>query len=446
MTAFERYGVAVPEILLPKDVDLRRWAVIACDQYTQDRAYWQTAAEIAGGSPSTLNVIFPEAFLADADRDERIARIQQTMRRYLADGVFAPAQEAFMYLERRTAYGRVRRGLMLAVDLDAYEWRPFSTAPIRATEATVPERIPPRMKIRTGAPLELPHIMLLADDPDDALVGKTGGLAKAAPPVYDGDLQQDSGHLTGWAVRGEEAFAHVGRALETIAKKGTDKDGNTFLFAVGDGNHSLATAKAVWDEHKKTLRAQGKTDAEISASPVRYALVEVVNIYDAGLTFEPIHRVVFNADTADLTAFLCRKLGGTAQTVEDAAALARLVGDPAARGARFGFIATEAGKLVYRLLQTAITDLAIAALQPALDEYLAAHQAAGIEIDYIHGADETVQLGSKDGQLGILLPPIAKDSFFATIRGRGPLPRKSFSMGEASEKRFYVEARRLFPL
>ncbi|MDE6774605.1 MAG: DUF1015 domain-containing protein, partial [Treponemataceae bacterium] len=224
MTAFETYeayGVAVPEILLPEQIDLRRWAVIACDQYTQDRSYWQKAAQVAGDGPSTLDLIFPEAYLADADKDERIARIKQTMRRYLDGGVFAPARQGFMYIERTTAYGRTRKGLILAVDLDKYEWQPFSKAMIRATEATVPERIPPRMKIRTGAPLELPHIMLLADDPDDALVGKTGDLAKAGTPVYDGDLQQESGHLTGWAVCGEAAYEHVARALDAIAQKGT---------------------------------------------------------------------------------------------------------------------------------------------------------------------------------------------------------------------------------
>ena len=220
------------------------------------------------------------------------------------------------------------------------------------------------------------------------------------------------------------------------------KGRNPLLLAVGDGNHSLATAKAVWDEHKKTLVAQGATDADIAQSPVRYALVEIVNIYDAGLTFEPIHRVVFKADNAELLSFVAQKLGGECKTVASAAELEKVVADKKAAGARYGFITTSAGKTTYTLLQTKITDLAIASLQPALDEYIKAH--AGVEIDYIHGAEETVALGSKDGQLGILLPPIAKDSFFATINGRGPLPRKSFSMGEASEKRFYVEARRLF--
>ena len=442
MVNFSQYGVAVPEILLPKKIDLEKWAVIACDQYTQDKAYWKRAADIAGSEPSTLNVIFPEVYLADADKDERIGKIKETMDAYLKKDVFAPAEKEFIYIERKTEYGRTRKGLIVAVDLDTYEWKPFSKALIRATEATVPERIPPRMKIRTDAPLELPHIMLLADDPDDALVGKTGSLVKSEKPVYDGDLQQQSGHITGWAVRDEKAMAHIQDALSAIAKKGTDADGNTFLFAVGDGNHSLATAKAVWDEHKKTLAAQGKSDAEIAQSPVRYALVEIVNIYDEGLTFEPIHRVVFNADNAGLLAFIAQKLDGEVQAVATASELEKLVADKTASGARYGFVTTAGGKTTYTLLQTASTDLAIASLQPALDDFI--KENSGIEIDYIHGTEETVELGSKDGQMGILLPPIAKDSFFATINGRGPLPRKSFSMGEASEKRFYVEARRLF--
>lgn len=448
MTDFSQYGVSVPEILLPKKIELEKWAVIACDQYTQDRAYWQKAADIAGKDPSTLRLIFPEVYLADADKDERIQNIKKTMESYLSNGVFADGQKEFIYIERKTAYGRTRKGLVVAVDLDTYEWKPFSKALIRATEATVPERIPPRMKIRNGAPLELPHIMLLADDPADALVGKTGALVKANAPVYDGDLQQKSGHITGWAVREQKAFSHVAEALEAIAKKGTDKDGNIFLFAVGDGNHSLATAKAVWDEHKKALQEAGKSAEEIASSPVRYALVEIVNIYDAGLTFEPIHRVIFNADNEKLLAYVAQKLDGEIKAVSSAAELEKLVADKKAPGARYGFITTAGGKTAYTLLETGITDLAIASLQPALDEFIKADgNAAGtkaIEIDYIHGSEETVELGSKDGQMGILLPPIAKDSFFATINGRGPLPRKSFSMGEASEKRFYIEARRLF--
>ena len=446
MESLKKYGVTLPGILLPKKIDLESWSVIACDQYTQDRDYWQEAARIAGEEPSTLKLIFPEVYLGDEGKEERIESIQKTMKQYLDQGVFAPEMEGFVYIERTTAYGRTRKGLVLAVDLESYDWKPLSKALIRATEQTVPERIPPRMKIRRGAPLELPHIMLLADDAEDALVGGTGALVKKNAPLYDGDLQQKSGHITGWSVQGQEALAHVEEALEAIARKGTDKEGNVFLFAVGDGNHSLATAKAVWEEHKKALLEKGATEAELAGNPVRYALVEVVNIYDEGLTFEPIHRVVFKADADRLMQEEAAKLGGSLQECAGKAELEKAVSATDARGARYGFIFTKGGKTRCCLLETAITDLAIAALQPALDEYIASKRSQGgsIEIDYIHGSQETMQLGSQEGQLGILLPPIAKDSFFATISGRGVLPRKSFSMGEASEKRFYVEARKLF--
>ncbi len=435
MKAFEKYGVSIPEILLPKNIDLSTWSVIACDQYTQDLAYWKKAGEIANGKPSTLNLIFPEVYLGGDDKDARITQIQDQMKSYIEGDVFAPAAEECIYIERKTAYGRTRKGLVLAVDLDKYEWKPDSKALIRATEATVPERIPPRMKIRNGAALELPHIMLLANDPSDALVGGAATLSKKNAPVYDGDLMQNSGHITGWAVKGEDAEKMMEEALAGLAEAGTDANGDTFLFAVGDGNHSLATAKAVWEANKANLPAN---------SPVRYALVEIVNIYDSGLTFEPIHRVLFKLDSEDMLSYVAGKLGGSVQDFADAASLEKTVADKSAAGARYGFIFTKDGKTSYRMVQTSITDLAIAALQPVLDEYMASKNADKEQIDYIHGSEEVIELGKADTNTGILLPPIAKDSFFATINGRGPLPRKSFSMGEASEKRFYVEARRLF--
>jgi len=437
MKTFEKYGVQVPEILLPKNIDLSTWSVIACDQYTQDLPYWQKAAEISNGKPSTLNLIYPEVYLngSEEEKNNRIKQIQDQMKSYIDSGVFEGAAEECIYIERKTAYGRTRKGLVLCVDLDKYEWKPDSKALIRATEATVPERIPPRMKIRNGASLELPHIMLLANDAKDALVGGTGALSKKNAPVYDGDLMQNSGHITGWAVKGAEAEALMEKALSDLAAAGTDANGDTFLFAVGDGNHSLATAKAVWEENKSKLPAD---------SPVRYALVEIVNIYDEGLTFEPIHRVLFKLDSEDMLKTVAAKLGGEVVEYNDAASIEKAVADKSAKGARYGFIFTKDGKTSYKMLQTQITDLAIAALQPVLDEYMASKGADKTQIDYIHGSEEVVELGAKDTNTGILLPPIAKDSFFATINGRGPLPRKSFSMGEASEKRFYVEARRLF--
>ena len=435
MKTFSKFGVQIPEILLPKKLDLKTWAVIACDQYTQDKDYWKKAAEIAGSAPSTLNLIFPEVNLNDSDKDERIQKIQKTMKDYLSEGIFDSDEEC-IYIERKTEYGRMRRGLVLAIDLEKYEWKPGSKALIRATEATVPERIPPRMKIRNGAALELPHIMLLANDPEDLLVGGAEKISKKGEPVYDGDLMQNAGHITGWSVKGDEAESLLENALSSLFKAGTDSDGNTFLFAVGDGNHSLATAKAVWDEHKKNL-----SDSEKETSPVRFALVEIVNIYDKGLTFEPIHRVIFNQNPEKLIAFVQEKLGGELKTFDSEKSLEDFVSDKNASGARYGFISK--GKLC--VLDTKITDLAIAALQPVLDDYLDSNSKdKKNDIDYIHGTSEVVSLGKKDNALSILLPPIAKDSFFATINGRGPLPRKSFSMGEASEKRFYVEARKLF--
>lgn len=435
MNKLEKYGVNIPEILLPKNVDLSSWSVIACDQFTQDEDYWNKAASIAQGKPSTLNLIFPEVFLGKGDDNIRINKIQTTMNEYLSSGVFAPAQKECMCIERKTSYGRTRKGLVVCVDLDSYEWKPGSKALIRATEATVPERIPPRMKIRNGASLELPHIMLLANDPDDILVGGALKLAKKNPPAYEGNLMQNSGSITGWALSESEAELHLEKALEQLKAAGTDSNGDTFLFAVGDGNHSLATAKAVWEENKSRLP---------SDSPVRYALVEIVNIYDEGLTFEPIHRVLFDFNGEEVLEQIQKNLGGVILDCENDESLQKAVSNKEEKGAVFGFIYIKNGATCRKILKTQIRELAIAALQPVLDDIMEENNAKKTQIDYIHGGDEVIELGKTIGNTGILLPPISKESFFATINGRGPLPRKSFSMGEASEKRFYVESRRLF--
>src|SRR5574344_845492 len=429
-------GIQIPDILLPRNKDLKSWSVIACDQYTQDRAYWKKAEETAAGKPSTLDLILPEVYLSDSDKSSRIAEIKKNMSSYLAGGVFSDPIHAFIYTERTTSYGRTRHGLIAAVDLETYEWKPFSKAFIRATEATIVERIPPRKEIRSGAPLELPHIMLLVNDPAHELVEGTGTSVKKAgkKPVYDGDLMMNGGHITGWAADSNDEISGIKKALAHIAETNTSSDGSTFLFAVGDGNHSLATAKAVWDEHKTSLSAE-----ERKTSRVRYALVEIVNIYDSGLTFEPIHRVLFGADSVVLISALREKLGGTITDCETAESLEKAVKESSAS---FGFVYEAAGKTQYTLLATPVTDLAVARLQPELDSFM--KENSGIKIDYIHGSEEVFRLGAEPGTTGILLPPVAKDSFFQTISVRGPLPRKSFSMGEADEKRFYLECRRLF--
>lgn len=435
MKKLEDLGLRIPEILLPKNIDLSTWSVIACDQYTQDKDYWKNVEEKAGNKPSTLNLILPEVYLGSPDKTDRIKKIRQSMKEYLDTGVFADAKKCFIYLERKTAFGRTRKGLVAQIDLETYEWKPFSKANIRATEATIVERIPPRMEIRKGAPLELPHIMLLVNDKDDLLVGAnkpTDGRA----PIYDGDLMANGGHITGWALESKVDIEGVEKALNLIAEKNASPDGSTFLFAVGDGNHSLATAKAVWDEYKKE-------HPEDKDSPVRYALIEIVNIYDTGLTFEPIHRVIFNIDNEALIKKLAEKLNGNIKALDDADKVIKAVKDS---WANFGFFYLDSeGKQKNVLLETKIKELAVARLQPEIDAFLKELQdQSKAEIDYIHGTDEVLKLGSKENSLGILLPPIAKNSFFETINGRGPLPRKSFSMGEADEKRFYLECRRLF--
>lgn len=431
------HALSVPEILLPKEsIDLAKWAVVACDQYTQDREYWSRIEQENAGSPSTGSLIFPEVYLEDPGRAERIGAIHASMKDYLdpagAD-VFAPPVHGCIYLERTTAYGRMRKGLVAAIDLEAYDWKPDTTAPIRATEATIVDRIPPRMEIRRGAPLELPHIMLLVNDPDRTLVEQTGLRVRDGTPCYDTRLEPDAGHIRGWAVSTDEDLETLAAAVERIGKANTAPDGSTFLFAVGDGNHSLATAKAVWEEYRDTHNLDGEA---AKSHPARYALIEIVNIHDAGLTFEPIHRVLFGADPRELVSFVHEKLGGTVTTAAGADELESLVGDT--KTTRYGFVSPGTSTII----ESPDPALAVSRLQPVLDEFLENH--SGVTIDYIHGSDEVFRLGRNNGAVAILLPPVEKNSFFSTIAGTGPLPRKSFSMGEASEKRYYLECRKLF--
>lgn len=441
MRNIEEFGIRIPEILLPKKIDLASWSVIACDQYTQDLDYWKKAEKAADGKVSTLNLILPEVYLNSADKPARIEKIRKTMNEYIEGGVFADPRKCLVYIERTTAFGRTRKGLIAQIDLETYEWKPFSTANIRATEATIVDRIPPRMEIRRGAALELPHIMLLVNDKQKKLVEGAGKLVQKNQPLYEGQLMNNGGSIKGWAVETAEDIQKVTEVVEQIADENRSADGSTFLFAVGDGNHSLATAKAVWDEYKQQLIEKGASEAELKECDVRYALVEIVNLYDDGLTFEPIHRVIFNIDNEKLISYLAEKLNGKVSEVSSKDELENLVKNSSAD---YGFAFVKDGKQKYIHLATQIKELAVAKLQPVIDEFLKTNSQKDSEIDYIHGSEEVLALGTKENAIGLLLPPIAKDSFFETINAGGPLPRKSFSMGEADEKRFYLECRRLF--
>jgi len=455
-------GIEVPEILLP-DIrgasDFSKWPVIACDQFTQDRGYWEKTKVYTGGSPSTLNLIFPEVFLTDDDdsqqkqRAGRIADIHSNMKRYLNDGVFAPPRKGFVYIERDTPYQKKRRGLVAAIDLEKYDWHPDARPLIRSTEGTVPERLPPRMDIRRGAPLELPHVLLLIDDSESraehgGLLSELGERVKNNAPCYSTRLMMDSGHVKGWFIEGEDDVSFIADKLDELCRNsvnryGFDNKEQPFLFAVGDGNHSLAAAKGIWDEYKKTT-ANPQPD-----HPLRYALVEIENIYDPAILFEPIHRLVFGIDfdgvisiLSQLPDFSCRQLTSRQE-------LSKAVSEAKTGGNSFGIISQGH----YALAETSASGIATACLQPLLDNFPADGQSGlcsfgKYQIDYIHDEDELFRLSDSGGPeceraAGILLPPVHKSGLFETIARTGPLPRKSFSMGHSCEKRFYLECRRL---
>lgn len=426
----------IPQIMLPKKgTDLSKWAVIACDQYTSQPEYWAETDRVVGDAPSTLRLTLPEVYLEGEDVAERTARIHETMRQYVADGTLETLPAGVILTERWSGGSCPRRGLVLAVDLEAYEYKPGSASLIRPTEKTVVERIPPRLKVREGACMELPHIMILIDDPDRKIIEPLFDKTASFDKVYDTDLMQNGGHITGWFIpQGAETDAiEAGlEALcdrETFNKKYGCTDAQALLpYAVGDGNHSMATAKAYWEETKKGLTAE-----EQENHPARYALVEVVNIHDESLIIEPIHRVLFGVKANELlnglTAFYNAE--GCKAYVADTA-------PEKAENVHF-FPFCSAGKEGVLVVEDPKWSIPVATMQTALDAYLEAH--ADVKIDYIHGTDVVVSLGEKPGNLGFILPDIAKNDLFRGVIFDGVLPRKTFSMGEAHEKRYYMEAK-----
>ena len=440
-------GVQVPEIHLPRaGTDCASWAVVACDQYSSEREYWERAKAAVGASPSTLGLIFPEAYLEDADAESRIAGIHRAMRDYLERGVLAPVGTALVLVERFTPFEKKPRvGLVLAVDLEAYAYGADSRSLIRPTEGTIVERLPPRMRIRRGAALELPHIMLLLDDPLRTVIESVYAARDGLPKLYDFELMLDSGHVRGWQVRDggildsmADALGHLADPAAFKARYGSDQP---LLFAVGDGNHSLAAAKAVWEE----IKAANALSPDVMRHPARYALAELVNVYDEGLPFHPIHRLLTGLDEAALLAALEAAASPASglefeidrfATPQEAMAAIDAGTDAAQRVACI----SPAGSLVLSFPRPA-AKLAAGTLQNFLDPLIKA--AKGVAIDYIHGSESLLSLASRPGNLGLYLPPIDKSGFFETVIRDGVMPRKTFSMGEAPEKRFYIEARKI---
>ncbi len=512
---YKKLGVHIPEILLPADgTDLTKWAVIACDQYTSQPEYWNNVQQEVGKEPSTFKLTFPEIYLKDDDKDERIANINKTMEQYLNQGILEKQTPGFILVERSTPHTASRKGLMLALDLECYDYRPGAQTLIRATEGTVLDRIPPRVKIRENATIELPHIMVLIDDPDRTVIEGLYTKAEAGSykKLYDFELMQGGGHIKGWKVDDEESLSIVVRALDKLEhgacscgdgqygndpigdgshlyngngccsagqqsaannhSNGAAAPGCNLLFAVGDGNHSLASAKAHWENVKaelmkahqidspaENLTSGSSSDDETSCSqipehPARYALVEIVNVHDEGLVFEPIHRVLFNIDANTILeklktacgSQLCMdyKLYSSKDDMEEAlkklesTSYAQSSAQPTAPH-HLPFILE--GRYGILTVKNPSSNIEVGTLQSILDELLKNN--TEIEVDYIHGDQVVTELGSKPHSMGFYLPVMNKRDLFPTVKLDGVLPRKTFSMGEAEEKRYYLECRRI---
>lgn len=430
-------GIQIPRVYLPKKgTDLTKWAVIACDQFTSQPEYWNEVETIVGEAPSTLSLTFPEVYLEKTGGEERIKNIQATMRKYMDEGVLQP-HEGLVYVER-TAGGKTRKGIVLCLDLEAYDYTRGSSSLIRATEGTIVDRLPPRMKIREGALLELPHILVLIDDPKCMVIEPLRQSKAKLEKLYDFDLMLESGHLAGYAVNEElenkvvEALRDLSKPETFAAKYGIAKDQPVLLFAMGDGNHSLATAKAIWEKIKPQVGMD---------HPARYALVEIENVHDEGLEFEPIHRVLFGLKK-DLFTELEKSFGAnlTYKPVASAEEMVKAV--DSAQGDR-QVIGLVGGGKEFGVLQIAnpSSNLPVGTIQSFLDTFL--KEGGAEKIDYVHGEDVTVKLGSQPNNAGFYLPGMRKSDLFKTVILDGALPRKTFSMGEAREKRFYMEARKI---
>lgn len=411
------------DILIPQNIDFTKWSVVACDQYTSELGYWQDVKDIVSGSPSTLNIIFPEVYLEDGNSEERIEKINAVMEEYLSDSLFREYKDTLIYVKRTQSDGKVRHGIVGKIDLEEYDFSKGSQSKVRATEGTIIERIPPRQRIRINAPLEVPHILILIDDREKTVVEPLEAQAESFEKLYDFDLMKNSGHIEGYKVT-EQAKNNILSAIEELGDKTKFeqkygvKGKGVLMFAAGDGNHSLATAKTCWDTIKKEL-----TPEEIKNHPARYALVELMNIHDSALEFEPIQRVIFDTDPEKLLRELIKYYNAS---YEDNG------------GQRIDY--TYQGNEGSIYITETSSNLPVGTLQKFLDGYLAEN---GGRIDYIHGNDVVRTLAKEPDTIGFMVDAMEKNDLFATVIKDGSLPRKTFSMGEAADKRFYLECKKI---
>ena len=417
-------------ILLPaENIPLEQWGCVACDQFTSDRAYWEKAAQTAADCPSTLHLVLPEVYLEDGDGKARVEKIHDTMDAYARE-VLTRAVDGFVYVERTEQSGRIRQGLVGKIDLEAYSYAKGTRPAVRPSERTVESRIPPRMAVRRGATLETPHVMMLADDPDCTLIEPIGAKKDTLRKVYEGDLMLGGGHIAGWAVEDPALLEQIDRALNALgsqeafdAKYPEAKGAQPLTLAVGDGNHSLASAKACWEELKKTL-----TPEQQQTHPARWCLAEVCNVHSPAIEIEPIHRVLFNVDCGAVLLALI--------TWSDANMAGICFGD--AKQQSF----TLAGPHVSNVLsfEDPVAPLTVGTIDEFIEHFLERHKEA--RVDYVHD-EPAVRALTKQGGVAFLLPPFEKRDLFKGVVLGGVLPRKTFSMGHAEEKRYYVECRKI---
>lgn len=440
MRTYETIGIRIPQVYLPKEgIDLTKWAVVACDQFTSEPEYWEQVKKIVGDSPSTFHLVLPEIYLGTPEEQERTQQINIHMREYLENGVLKPFEGLF-YVERIVG-GKSRKGLLLCLDLEQYDFHKGSQSLIRATEGTIIDRLPPRIRIREKASLELPHIMVLIDDPDRTVIEPVGRLANrdgsGLVRRYDFDLMMEGGHLAGYQVLDPQVESNVVQALEALVdpkafrrKYEVGDEQKPFLFAMGDGNHSLATAKSIWEQIKPQVGMD---------HPARYALVEIENIHDQGLEFEAIHRVLFEVK-GDLLPALRNFYGAdfSYTPIQDINEIMRKV-DEGGNAQSFGLVSSGGSGFVE--IRNPSSNLAVGTLQAFLDSFLKEGNAE--KIDYVHGGEVVARLGCMAGNAGFYLPAMHKNELFKTVILDGALPRKTFSMGEAREKRYYMESRKI---
>lgn len=409
-------------ILLPKNTDMTKWSVVACDQYTSEPEYWNDVEKIVGDAPSTLKLTLPEIYLEDENISERIAKINSNMKALLDEDFFNEYKDSMIYLERTQSDGKIREGLIGVVDLEAYSYEKGAETPIRATEKTVIERIPPRVKIRENAPLELPHIMILIDDDKKQIIENLKNKVSEDDIVYDFDLMKNGGHVKGYLLN-EETMDEVDKGLkeladkEVFAKKYDVNNKEVLLFAMGDGNHSLATAKACYEKLKETM-----SEEEYLNNPARYALVELVNLHSPALEFEAINRVIFNTEPEKLL----NSLKEYYQINKDG------------NGQKIEVITNDVDEKWY--IENPRSNIAVGSIQIFLDEYLKNNEG---KIDYIHGEETTKNLAKQSGNVGFIFEAMPKNELFKTVILDGSLPRKTFSMGHSYDKRYYLESRKI---